>query len=172
MTSLTCNNKRAALRICLAAALWAGLAGAAFAQALPWKTQSAPPQPAARSAPYYPPQNPAAPPRPAYVNAGAARAEDDKELNLLATRFYNISAKDPEAIRKLKALEGEVSRYRHGLSHHGYDARDIMKDARKLQGRIAHQRKGLEKAAAETPATDSGVKSIAPAGAVAPSAEK
>jgi hypothetical protein len=186
--------------MCVAALMCSAFSGAAIAQALPWQTPQAQPAPQyapsqyppaqypAQNPPQYPSQNPAQgthhhkqgnitgkqSPR-AATPAMGARTQDDRELNNLATKFYHISAKDPKAISKLKALEGKVRTYREGLSSHGYDATDITSDAQKLQNRIAHQRKSLEaKAAAaeQQPATTAPVKVIAPSEAIAPAAPR
>jgi hypothetical protein len=167
MAYATCNKKRANVfgLSLLAAFLFAAGNGAdVSAQALPWAQGQSP---AGQSAqPQYPSQNPpqqqhhhhhnannAAPAPHKVAGSNSARSQDDRKLDMLATKFYGITAKDPQVVSKLKRLQREVKEFRTGLADHGYDASDITSDAKKLEGRIAHQRKQLEaEAAAKAPA--------------------
>jgi hypothetical protein len=74
----------------------------------------------------------------------ANRKVDDRELDKLAARFYGIHSTDKDGVEKLKSLEGKVHKFRTVLPSRGYDATDIIADAKKLEGRISHQRKEWE----------------------------
>ena len=72
-------------------------------------------------------------------------------LNKYATRFYNVTVRDPQIVAKLKVLYSEVRNFSRELESRPYDVHDIKRDADKLAWRINRQRKQLEEAAMNQP---------------------
>lgn len=84
----------------------------------------------------------------------STRAQDDRKLDELATKFYAIKAQDPKAVEKLGALLHKVQSFRKELKNRSYDVADISRDTQKLAWRIDSQRKKLKaQQVAGTPAT-------------------
>lgn len=151
------------MRVVLLAALLCGsFISSASAETLPWLNKATTTQKAAtqNSGNTLPWQN-TGPSAPAPVNTmppammeqpvmedPQTRQLDDRKLNSLATDYYAISTKSPTAERRLGTLQKQVTAFRKVLEGRAYGARDLISDAKKLEGRIAAAKK---KAQAENP---------------------
>jgi hypothetical protein len=134
------NSLHRRLAFIALAAVFFAIPGIAASQGMPWQQPSqvppAPPPPP--GAFYSPPYNPAG-------QGVHSRVEDDRKLNLLASRFYAIhAATDPRAVIKLRKLEQKVNRFRQQLYQRNYDVTDIANDAQNLENRIARQLRKLQ----------------------------
>lgn len=148
-------SDRSSLRFALSVALLAlafALPQAAFSQPLPWQTQSGgsqqpQQQPVIRTHHVSNPE-PMAAPAPAVQSSPE---ENDRKLNELASRFYNIHEQDKNAIARLTVLSKEVRHFRVTLQHQ--DAQhDILADAKHLEHRITRQLKDWQtRAQQQTP---------------------
>ena len=113
-------------------------------QSLPWQSQ-----PAAAPAAAPVKKLDALPPS-AYVKYEDAelRSKDDRKLNALATDYFDVAASSKGASARYATLLKRAQDLKKVLQGRSYDAKDLVADVTKLEGRIATAKKQADDNAA------------------------
>jgi hypothetical protein len=82
---------------------------------------------------------------------GSERDSDSRKLHGFADEFEHVDLHSPHAKTTLKNLEKQIDAFRQSLYDRNYNAMDILRDAEKLQHRVAEQREKLGSAPVPPP---------------------